>query len=99
MGFRAVREYPPGQDGPVDIDSGDIIMGFGQGASGFAIAAAAAMNDLPLYEELCSSQAIFTSLLSGASRVDESLAVPLIGKCVILFGRTFPLTATQSGAH
>lgn len=88
MGFRAVREYPPGQDGAADIDSGEIIMGYGQGASGFAIAAAAAMNDSLLHDELCASQEIFTGLLRGAGAVNESMSVPLVGKCVILFGRT-----------
>lgn len=43
-GYGLMREYPPGQDGGGDIDSGPIIAGFGVSATGFGIGAASAWD-------------------------------------------------------
>ena len=52
FGLLGVREYPRHSAGPVDIDSGPIVLGIGAGASGFALAAARAMGDEPSYASL-----------------------------------------------
>ncbi|HVH47588.1 MAG TPA: hypothetical protein VM925_34870, partial [Labilithrix sp.] len=50
-----VREYPEPLDLPANVDSGRIVMGLGESASGFGLAAAAAMNDLELLSRLLRS--------------------------------------------
>lgn len=45
LGFGAMREYLPGQDGRGDIDSGPIVGGLGVSSTGFAIGAARAAGD------------------------------------------------------
>jgi hypothetical protein len=42
----AMREYPPGVEGPEDIDSGPIVGGLGVSSTGFAIGAARAAGDV-----------------------------------------------------
>lgn len=59
--FGAIREYPHGEDGISDIDSGPIILGFGFSATGFTIGAARAYGDSRLYSRLYSS-----AVLAGA---------------------------------
>jgi hypothetical protein len=44
LGYGAVREFPEGQEGSGDVDSGPVLLGFGPSASGFAIGAAARMR-------------------------------------------------------
>jgi hypothetical protein len=51
-GLGVMREYPKGQDGKGDIDSGPIIAGFGVSSTGFAIGAARATGDLATAEAL-----------------------------------------------
>jgi hypothetical protein len=87
FGCCAVREYPVGQEGDGDIDSGQLIMGFGPSASGFAIGATAMMDDLATGEQLLRS----LSLLGLEVREGDKLYyrdVPVVGQAVILFGRT-----------
>lgn len=87
FGCCAVREFPPGQEGHADIDSGELIMGFGPSASGFAIGAAAAMDDLATGEQLMRS----LSLLGLEVRDGSELyyrEIPVVGQAIILFGRT-----------
>lgn len=43
-GYGLMREYPPGQDGGGDIDSGPILAGYGVSATGFGIGAASAWD-------------------------------------------------------
>lgn len=45
MGLAGLREWPPGQDRPADVDSGPIIKGVGAAATGLGIAAARVMGD------------------------------------------------------
>ena len=59
--FGAIREYPHGENGISDIDSGPIIFGYGFSATGFTIGAARAYGDQPLYARLYSS-----AVLAGA---------------------------------
>jgi hypothetical protein len=59
MGFGAIREYPRGQSGPTDANSGPIIQGFGVSATGFALGAARANHDDALFTSLSSTVELF----------------------------------------
>jgi len=87
LGCCAVREYPLGQQGPADIDSGQLVMGFGPSASGFGIAASAVMGDGATTRQL-----LLALSLLGLEVVDgDKLSyrdVPQVGQVVILFGRS-----------
>jgi len=45
LGMRGLREWPPGQRGHVDADTGPIVLGIGGAASAFGVAAAHANGD------------------------------------------------------
>ncbi|MEW6307103.1 MAG: hypothetical protein AB1705_26870 [Verrucomicrobiota bacterium] len=87
LGYAAVREHPPGAEGREDIDSGPIVLGFGASASGFAIGAAAVMEDRRTAMELLQSLSqVGMPVMEG-----EELrygAMPPVGQAVILFGKT-----------
>lgn len=57
-GLTGVREYLEPQDGPVTVDSGRIVLGLGEAASGFGMAAAAAMKDQTVLDLLAYSARI-----------------------------------------
>ena len=92
MGFKAIREFPEGQDGRADVDSGEIIMGFGQAASGFGLSAAAAMGDVSLQADLIRSKSLVLGSTSVAvdDKTREAI-LPLPGRCVILYGESYPV--------
>ncbi len=50
--FGGVREYPFGQSGRMDIDSGPIVFGFGLSSTGFAIAGARRYDDRAFFRGL-----------------------------------------------
>jgi hypothetical protein len=45
FGLAALREYPPGYDGPADVDSGPVIFGLSTSGTGFMVAGARLSND------------------------------------------------------
>jgi hypothetical protein len=55
IGFGAVREYPRGQSGRRDIDSGPVVFGFGFSATGFSLGGARMFGDLPFFRRLWAS--------------------------------------------
>jgi hypothetical protein len=87
LGFGAVREFPEGQEGTGDVDSGPVLLGFGPSASGFAIAAAARMGDDEVFESL-----LRASRWAGMPVFEEDRlryrTMPPVGQAVILFGKT-----------
>ena len=52
LGFGMMREYPAGQRGDGDIDSGPVLLGVGVSATGFALAAARLHGDRELFTQL-----------------------------------------------
>ncbi len=91
-GLTGVREYPEPLDLPPTTDSGRIILGLGEAASGFGLAAAAAAGDLEL----------LAALLRSARRVappswngDElTLAnVPPVGQAALLRAKVWSAEA------
>ena len=47
-----MREYPPGEGGPGDIDSGPVILGIGFSSTGFALAGARTFGDRERFQSL-----------------------------------------------
>ena len=89
-GFAAVREFPEGVDGSADIDSGPLLFGMGPSASGFAVAAAATMDDREI-----ATQLIAASVLTGLPEYSDGKlhyhTMPVVGQAVILYGKTLLL--------
>jgi len=59
LGFGGMMEYPPGQRGRGDVDSGPVFLGFGVSASGFAIGASRAHGDLETFTALYATAHLF----------------------------------------
>jgi hypothetical protein len=83
LGFGAIREYPHGQTGPSDIDSGPVLFGFGFSATGFTISAARAYSDPSLYARLYSS-AVFAGAPSYHSDRMDFLTGGALGNAILL---------------
>lgn len=86
FGCVAVREYPLGQERAGDIDSGQLVMGFGPSASGFAIAVTAIMNDLALGDQLLRSLATLGLEIRNGDKLCYR-QIPEVGQAMIFFGR------------
>jgi len=96
MGFYAVREFPDGVKGGADVDSGELVMGFGPAASGFGIGAAAAMGDRELRDRLVFSKdavVLSAGLLPG--KTGEEI-LPDVGRIVLFYGETVPVASLSS---
>ncbi|MEM7248301.1 MAG: hypothetical protein AAF533_23405 [Acidobacteriota bacterium] len=52
LGFAAFREWPPGQEGTMDADSGPVLAGWGAAASGLGLAASSALGDAERFDQL-----------------------------------------------
>jgi len=75
LGFGTVREYARGYpQGPGDIDSGPVILGWGFSATGFSIAGSRIHGDLDLFTRLCR-----TVYLAGAPADDEGKRIYAMG--------------------
>lgn len=86
-GLDGAREHPRGMERPPDMDSGRVVFGMGEAASGFAILAAASMGDDARAERLArSAWAVAGPRVSG-DRV-ECRALPPVGHAVVLAGKT-----------
>jgi hypothetical protein len=92
MGLAAVREFPLGQEGPADGDSGPVAFGLGLSASGFAIPAAAAMGDLELGWSLMRAAAMLGAPVLEEDRLHYTV-MPTVGQAVTFFGRVLLIHA------
>lgn len=59
LGFGGVLEYPPGSEGPGDVDSGPVVLGFGISASGFALGASRVHADIDTFRAISASAHLF----------------------------------------
>lgn len=89
LSFGAVREYPHGISGPMDIDSGPVIFGFGFSSTGFALAGARIYGDAPLFGRLYSSAILAGAPTYREDRMDFLTAGPL-GNAILLAMFTAP---------
>ena len=97
-GVTGVREYPERLEFPPSSDSGRIVLGLGEAASGFALAAAAAAADMDT----------LASLLGSARRVapptwmgDELTLdnVPPVGQAALLRAKVWSAAAAAVAAR
>ena len=72
-GLAGFREWPPGRDRRMDVDSGPIVNGVGAAASGLGIAAARSMGDSDLAEQIERTAAVVEALAAGAPSARGSL--------------------------
>ncbi len=83
LGFGMMREYPPGQRGDGDIDSGPVLFGVGVSATGFSLAAARLHGDRQLFTELYRSVDLFGVPLREGERRHFMSGGPL-GNAILL---------------
>ncbi len=67
LGFGGFREYPAGQDGEGDIDSGPVVFGVSVSATGFGLAGARAAGDRALFTSLYRTADLFGVPVDRAS--------------------------------
>jgi len=82
-GFGAIREYPRGQTGSGDIDSGPVVFGFGFSATGFSLGGARACNDPRLFRRLYASAQFAGAPIHPDGRLEFVTAGPL-GNAILL---------------
>jgi hypothetical protein len=83
MGLKAIREYPPGQAGSGDVDSGPLIMGASPTASVFAISGARIFGDRSLFIALYRSMDLFGGFSDNKDGIAFQIGGPL-GKAILL---------------
>jgi hypothetical protein len=83
VGFGAIREYPRGQSGFGDIDSGPVIFGFGFSATGFSLGDARACGDPRLFRRLYASAKFAGAPIHPDGRLEFVTAGPL-GNAILL---------------
>jgi hypothetical protein len=89
-GFVGIREYPDGMDGPGDVDSGPLVVGFSASASAVAIGAARANGDEGLAVAIVhEADAFGVPLTIGGKRRYAFGAVP-IGDAFLTWARSTP---------
>ncbi len=83
MGLKGVREYPTGQEGRGDVDSGPLILGASPTASVFAMSGARIFGDRPLFASLYRSMDLFGSFSDHKDGIAFQIGGPL-GKAILL---------------
>ncbi len=82
-GFTGIKEYPPGQDGLGDVDSGPLIMGLSPTASVFALSGARLTGNQDLFQALYRSLDVFESFSDNKNSIASQIGGPL-GKALLL---------------
>ena len=83
FGLTGILEYPPGQSGKGDVDSGPLLMGASPSASVFAIGGAKRFGDHQLFTALYRSLDVFGSFSDNPNSIAFQLGGPL-GKAILL---------------
>jgi hypothetical protein len=87
FGVTGIREYPPGQSGHGDVDSGPVILELSTSGTGFAVAGARHAKDTELLGELlATAELVGTTVVWGERR--WYLAAPLVGDAILLAMKT-----------
>ncbi len=83
FGTVGIREYPPGEQGPGDVDSGPVLFGLSPSGTGFAIAGAKMWGDAELLGQLLNTAELagFSVQVRGERRY---LTAPLVGDAILL---------------
>jgi hypothetical protein len=91
-GFGAIREYPHGNSGASDIDSGPVIFGLGASASGFSIGPARFERDSVWFRRLFATAWFAGAPLKSDHQINFLSAGPL-GNAILLAMLTAPQKA------
>jgi hypothetical protein len=73
-----LREWPPGYDGPMDVDSGPIVFGVGAAATGLGLLASRTLGDELTYARLASTRALIETTplaAAGTPAIARSIAL------------------------
>lgn len=90
LGIPGVREHPPGHDGPVDVDSGPLILGFSGPALVVGAAAARAHGDEALARHLFSVVEVSGLPFEFFGRRAYALGLLPVGDAFIAWARSTP---------
>jgi hypothetical protein len=77
FGFMGIREYPLGQEGAADLESGPLVFGASPAATGFAIALARIVQDRQLYLSLSRTFNFFSTTMPKEQKVGMLANSPL----------------------
>jgi hypothetical protein len=87
LGLAALREYPPGYQGPADIDSGPVILGLSTAGTGFMVAGARLDKDADYLQGLLTSAEVVGSTV-GSSETRHYLFAPVVGEAILMAMKT-----------
>ena len=90
-GLVGVREFPRGQDGPGDVDSGPLLLGVSASASAVTLAAARAVGDAELAADLGREAELLGLPLRWAGERRYALGLLPVGDAFLAWARTRPL--------
>jgi hypothetical protein len=89
-GLVGVREYPRGQHGAGDVDSGPLLLGVSASASTVTLAAARTVGDTELAEDLDREAELFGLPLQWAGQRRYALGLLPVGDAFLAWARTRP---------
>jgi hypothetical protein len=92
LGFGVIREYPLGQFGRGDIDSGPLVLGYSISATGFAMGAARANHDPDALNRLLRTFVLFGAPLRRSGRSSFVSGGPLGNAIVLAMLTALPAT-------
>lgn len=97
LGIPGVREYPPGHDGPIDVDSGPLILGFSGPALVVGAAAARAHGDESLSRHFFSVVEVSGLPVELFGRRAYALGLLPVGDAFIAWARSTPPGQPRGG--
>ncbi|MCP4675735.1 MAG: hypothetical protein GY854_09565 [Deltaproteobacteria bacterium] len=87
LGWGGFREYPPGVNGSMDVDSGPIFFGMGMAATGLGLGATRLFGDRRGYVSILRTASSFGLPDTVFSRRNHRLS-PLLGEAILFHGIT-----------
>ena len=85
LGWRGLREWPPGHDGGSDVDAGPVILGWGTAATGIGLGAARLYGDEASYAGIERIADTVGLRVPGTARY---LLSPTLGQAILFAGET-----------
>jgi hypothetical protein len=76
-GLGMTREYPPGEEGGGDVDSGPVVLGYGVSATGFSIGGARIHGDREAYRRALATASFFGAPIERDGRLHWALGGPM----------------------
>jgi hypothetical protein len=88
LGFVAFREYPPGVNGPADVDSGPLLFGLGPVATGVSMAPARANGDREIFERMLQLSEVVGLPFTWNGEKRYSLGLLPVGDAFLVWSKT-----------